>query len=423
MHVINTKASSGDTHGPAVNSPNTTPIRQRTVFFISGFDPRGAKYYYPLYRDEASTYSKVSGVPVSVSPCGQRQNGDAFWDLVADTPEGLVATRYEYLRWDDLIREHWNANPLKQIKDIVVTTIFNLRHGSLWKILKLSWPPFIALFAPFLFLCSLVLGTPLLFGLVFSAASASMETGAACALASALPVCWIIAGWWLQKKYRLLWAMRSFAFTAKQALGRLPGLENKLDQHARTLLDTITAAKDAEVLIVSHSSGSVMLALIMARALRIDPQLGQRGPVVSLLTLGHWMPMLGCLPQAQAFRDDLRLVATASNIDWLDFSAPPDGCCFALVDPIKGLGMSDVGIPEDRPKLLSPRFAEMFEPAAYARLRQDKLRLHLQYMMAGHKPAQYDYFAITTGSMTLAHRFKDQQSIKDFSQFRLFKSR
>ena len=47
----------------------------------------------------------------------------------------------------------------------------------------------------------------------------------------------------------------------------------------------------------------------------------------------------------------------------------------------------------------------MFAPAVYDELKRDKRRLHLQYLMAGDLPAEYDYFAITAGPLTLARRY------------------
>ena len=54
-----------------------------------------------------------------------------------------------------------------------------------------------------------------------------------------------------------------------------------------------------------HSSGTIMAATVLAKALRLDPSLGNYGPALSLLTLGQCMPMLACLPEAQDFRDDI----------------------------------------------------------------------------------------------------------------------
>lgn len=182
--------------------------------------------------------------------------------------------------------------------------------------------------------------------------------------------------------------------------------------------------KSYEILVVGHSSGAIMAASIVARALRLDPQLCQHGPVLSLLTLGHCIPMLACLPQAISFRAELQTLGTATGLDWLDFSAPPDACCFALVDPLQSLpgdAATEAARLPDRPKLLSPRFAQMFDAAQYAPLRRDKFRIHFQYLMASQQVVDYDYFAITAGAQTLAQRFAHLPSDDNFTGLQIFK--
>lgn len=397
-------------------------VRQRTVFYLSGFDPKGAAHYHALYRDEAAKQAVVSGMSVEVGRRHKSGEGNSFWNVTAQTPQGPAETRYIFLRWDDIVRDHWSRNQLKVMWDIVTTTFLNLRHGSLLGMLKLSWPPVVALVSPFLLLATVLMGVPLLAGLGFSASAASLGPWGASAFTVVVLATWVQFGMWLQKKYSMLWLMRSYAFTAQQAQGLVPKHEVRLKQHAQTVLSCFETTDDDEILLVGHSSGTMMAVSILARALRINPSLGSRGPIVSLLTLGQCMPMLGCLPQAHAFRDDLRLLATAPRINWLDFTAPPDGCCFALVDPLAACGISEVGENVVGPKLLSPRFAEMFERASYDVIRRDKFRIHFQYLMASGKPVAYDYFAMTAGSLMLSDRFNDQKSVKDYSDLRIFRT-
>ena len=403
----------------------TGRVRRRCVFYLSGFDPKGAAYYHALYRDEAAKQAQVSGISIEVGRRQKTAQGNAFWQITAHNIEGPeepadpVETRYEFLRWDDIVRDHWPRNPVRLRWDIMTTTWLNLCHGALWRMLKLAWPPVVALFSPFFLLFTMLLGLPLLAVLIFSGVSASLGAWGAGALTCIAVAAGVRAGRWLEKKYSMFWLMRSYAFTAQQAQGRVPTLDARLSQHANTLLSRLANNEDDEILVVAHSSGTIMAVSMLAKALRLDPQLGARGPVVSLLTLGQCTPLLGCLPQAQAFRDDLQLLTTAWGIDWVDFTAPPDGCCFALVDPVTACGISDVAGQVSRPKLLSPRFSEMFEPLDYAAIRSDKLRIHFQYLMASSKPVLYDYFAITAGKTTLTKRFSEQQSITDYRGLKL----
>ena len=112
---------------------------------------------------------------------------------------------------------------------------------------------------------------------------------------------------------------------------------------------------------------------------------------ISLLTLGECIPMLSYQPEARRFRAELEAIGVSDALAWIDFTAPPDGCCFALVDPTAVCeGRSSIAHWR-APKRLSPRFAQLFPPSRYERIRRDKYRCHFQYLMAGELPGVYDF--------------------------------
>jgi hypothetical protein len=394
-------------------------VRKRCVFYLSGFDPKGAAHYHALYRDEAAAQAKVSGLELMIGRRQKSAESNAFWEISAATAEDPVETRYEFLRWDDIVRQHWPRSQARLVKDLITTTWLNLRTGALWRMFRLAWPPVLAIFLPFLLLCAVVLGAPLLAVLAVWVTPPSWGTSAAVLLCLATLVGWAGLALQLEKKFNMAWLLRSYAFTAKQAAGGAPQLDDRLEQHAETVLARIHSAVDDEVLIIGHSSGTMMAATVLANALRRDPELGSRGPAVSLLTLGQWMPLLATLPKAERFRDDVRCLAGAKDIDWVDFSAPPDGCCFALINPSLACG-DDAAVVTDRPKLLSPKFADMFDANDYAAIRRDRFRCHFQYLMASKKAVLFDYFAITAGAQTLGDRFRSNPSVTGYKDLRFF---
>jgi pimeloyl-ACP methyl ester carboxylesterase len=395
------------------------PVRKRCVFYLSGFDPKGAAYYHALYRDEAARQAEVSGRQIIVGRRQKGAEGNAFWDISTAAPEGAVETRYEFLRWDDIVRQHWPRSQPVLIKDLISTTWLNLRTGALWRMFKLAWPPVLAIFLPFVLLCAVVTSTPLLAALIAWATPLSWGGWVAGLFSIAAATGWLALTMQLEKKFNMVWLLRSYAFTARQAKGLTPQLDGRLEQHAATLLARINSQIDDEVLLVGHSSGTTMAAIVLANALRQDSKLGSRGPAVSFLTLGHCMPLLSSLPMAKRFRADLQCLANAKDIDWIDFSAPPDGCCFALVNPLSTYEKEADNL-KGRPKLLSPRFAEMFDPDDYAAIRRDRFRCHFQYLMASKKPVPFDYFAITAGDQTLAYRFRASASVTNYKGLRFF---
>ena len=58
--------------------------------------------------------------------------------------------------------------------------------------------------------------------------------------------------------------------------------------------------------------------------------------------------------------------------------------------------------------MCSPRFHTQFAAATYNKLKRNKRRIHMQYLMAGELPSDYDYFAITAGAVTLDQRYPRQ---------------
>jgi hypothetical protein len=396
-----------------------SPVRRRCVFYVSGFDPKGARYYHGLYKEQAALQSAVNGMPLDVGPRRSVPGGGACWDVRAATDRGEVQTHYEFLPWDDIVRDNWPKNQLELWWKVVVTNLFYLRCGALWKMYQCSWPSAAAVFVPFLILLGLFIGMPVAAAcagwLVSHWTTQALAAGSVAALVAVLLV-WLAHR--LEARYSLYWMMRSFAFTAHQARGERPALEARLDALAARLVARSESAAYDEVLVVGHSSGAIMAASVLARALRQAPQLATYpGRTLSLLTLGQCIPLLGLVPQAQAFRQELALLGATDGLHWIDFSAPPDGCCFALVDPLEACGLAPA---TGRPKLLSPRFAEMFDAGEYRALRHNKLRMHFQYLRAGPRPQAYDYFLITAGASTLADRFASIPGVVGYAQLRPF---
>jgi len=207
--------------------------------------------------------------------------------------------------------------------------------------------------------------------------------------------------------------------------GGVPELTQRTAAHAlklKKLLADLPGEPGSELLLVGHSSGAIIVTSMLAEALRQDTGLGRHGPQVSLLTLGQCTPLLGCFPQAHAFRHDLATLAQAQGIVWIDFSAPPDASCFALTDPLRACGVELPSRLPDQPKLLSPQFAKMCTPEGYRRLKRNRLHLHFQYLNASELPVAYDYFQITAGRSTLGSRFAACVSVNEFTRLRIWNS-
>jgi hypothetical protein len=412
-------------------------VRRRCVFYFAGFDPTGPAHYHRLYKEQAAQQAAISGYQIEVGPRRKKSEHLAAWE-VSSTPlkgqdQPSTQTDYIFARWDDIVRTHWRSldsllAAWRFLCAFLATQWYYLRTGALMQMLRLSWPAVVALVSPLLLVLvvsGLWLATP---WLGWSVLRSTELFGSTLALATQIVV--LIALWattsvalaWivrkLENKFHMLWLMRSYLFTRQQALGRVPGLEARLQSLATSISQAHSSGAYDEVLVVGHSSGCIMAASALARSCML-PILAQNATQLSFVTVGHWLPLLSSLPSAHAFRTQLQTLSQQEALSWVDFSAPADGCCFALVNAV------NAAVPIGQrgpcaPKLLSPRFQTLFSPTDYKALCRKRFDLHFQYIMAGRVAGDYDYFALTAGNVYLKDRYANTPGVTDFTQFQLF---
>ena len=378
-------------------------VRRRHVFFFSGFDPKGAAYYHRLYSAGAADQQHTSGTPLRVGPRERTDERYAQrWKLAwqPGTPE-QVDTTFEFLGWDDLVRAHWPKGILGVAVGSVLAYAAALSSGlALVRVWRQSRRTLVAL------------AYPAVFWLLALAGGAALGTLLASMLAppGAWPAWgWALAGttcvgvWWaalrLERRLHTSWLLRIYRFADLWASGQLPDLDHRLDAMAERVFRRVQAQDADEILLVGFSVGSMLSTSVLARVL-VKCRRAQ-APVpdgsLSMLTLGQCVPLLGLMPRAHAFRQELREVSQAQGLCWTDYSSPGDWGSFALVDPLQICRIVPAGTRALVPRMRSPRFHTLFDPQEYAVLKNDKRRLHLQYLMASPRAGGYDYFRLTAG--------------------------
>ncbi len=416
-----TADSPGAAVGPAAGERSS--VRRRQVFYIAGFDPQGPSHYHRLHAEEAPRQARVAGYAMNVGPRRRVSDIASGWRVDGEFEDGAaaVASQLEFLRWDDIVRAHWPRARWRVMLGALASTIHQVRNGVLWRVLKTSWPAFVVLALPPALVALLLAWA----GVTVVACAALLSRGwalPAVVAAGTSGLAWWGFAAWAEAKVQMAWLMRSTRFILRQARGDAPDLERRLDQCAERIAQACREPEWDEVLVVGHSSGAMLAVSAVARTLSRLDAAGASAARPALLTLGECIPMLSYQPEAAAFRQELAALATAGDLTWIDVTAPPDGCCFALVDPTAAAraGHPHPSAAWRSPKLLSARFAQMFSPAAYARLRRDRHRCHFQYLQAAERVTDYDYFAITGGPIRLRDRFASHRSVDNFRQFQLF---
>jgi hypothetical protein len=365
-------------------SATASIIRRRAVFYLSGFDPRGPGFYHALYREQAEAQGRLTGARLEVGPMERADRLLTTWRV---TDAGGTRTDYGFLRWDDLIREHWHRSDWHLLADSLAVYARMTVAGVFRRIRRVSLPFWFTLTYP-LATALAVLAAPIAPAAAVAWALRATPWWAALA-AAAVALVILVAARRLAVLLKADWILRIVIFTWRQAHGRVAGLDERLDAFAGILRRAWDDPELDEVVLIGHSVGTELAVAVTARAASGAPPRAARG----LLTIGQTFPLLGAIAAAERFRSELAAVAADERLRWVDVSAPPDGACVALTDPLASCGMPASG----RVQLVAARFHRQFQPARYRRIRRNRFRIHFQYLMAAEIAEGFDYYR-TTGS-------------------------
>ena len=372
-------------------------------FFIPGYDPNAPRRYRELYRREAARQAAVSGYDIEVKRMGDAPNFS--WGVRGRFGDDRIETVIELLTWEDIVRKSMS-------RSIPVTYWVMLRtmwvyavSGAFVRLVRLRWTPMLVAVYPVLALM-VQAALAVLAGCVVMKGTGWLGLGAVAGWTAVGLAAWAVLEVFRRadRRYYAYYLIHDYGFNASEG-GRIPkALRGRIDEFAARISAALKSGVD-EVLVVGHSTGAQLAVLATVGCLEAERAQATR---LSLLTLGQVIPMQSFLPRAQGLRRDLARLSEAEGLTWVDVSAPGDGACFALSDPV---AVSGVAGPDQKwPLVLSGAFHNTLSDEEYRATKWKFFRRHIQYLCAFDRPGDYDYFAITGGPVALADRFAGRLS-------------
>ena len=385
----------------------TQMVQKRKTFYLAGYDPRGSRHYYNMYKKEALEQSKINGMEIEVA--SRRCSGDYIhtWKIHTHTQQEervlSTETEYSFLSWDDLIRQTWRKSFFAFVIDAFRFLYIYCLSGIIVRWAKL-FPPFLkAALSPFLYILLTLLAVCAIFYVGVQILTPYLPTAIATLLLVFPAYLLIKLSMHFGSKIAVLWLLRLLTSFGTYVSRPNVALSERLELFAVHIADKINSAEEDEIdeiLIVAHSVGTIlaipMLASILER-IRRESSILER---VSVMTLGECIPLVSFLKDADAYRSKMRDVSE-SGLFWVDFSSPIDQVCFPLLDFYAASGMI---VPDrHKPLLLSPRFHTMYHKEKYVKTKKDIMAAHFLYLMSTDRVGEYDYFKITAGHLPLCH--------------------
>ena len=379
------------------------PIRRRHVIYVSGYDPRGMQSFFDLLHRTCERFAKLWPIAATLRAIDVEADDIARWQLDLHGADWQVATRYDFLRMETFIRADMEQPMPRTLGRGLSWYAGDVVSGAQFRIFRAAWRfglhllCFQLLIAAWTAVAIAVafavgrildaLGLPLVASIIIALASGTAALFALRPLAERWRVVQIGSSWWTFRRF---------------GRGRATWIDQAVERGARRLIAAARAGEADEVALVGHSAGGTVACAIMARALELDPELGRSGPRIVLLTLGSVMPAVALHPAAQRMRAIVARLATAPTIVWVDCQTRKDVMCFVDFDPVAGVGIEGLGNARRNPLLWRINFKEVIAPEKYDEFSWNHFRIHYQYIMAGDRPAPYDYLLLVGGPMPIA---------------------
>src|SRR5713226_4534795 len=279
-----------------------------------------------MFRTELRKFGRLYALTATISRPQVAPDGEtASWTIETMASDWQTRTRYDFLRWEDLIQRDLAAPIWRTVFHAIWVYWRAVFSGTIARFWKAHWrfatfvtyPHFVLLIEA---LCALGIAVAFAKGLEALGIPDPFSIAAAAAL--------FVAALGTVLKYTenmtyVLYLLSDTIWTWEFSQRQRPEWDERIDRFARYLVNVARESEAEEIVVVGHSSGSFLGTEIVARALKLDPALGRHGPRVVLLTIGGNFPIVGFHAASQDFRDHLRLLAVEPSIDWIDCQSQP----------------------------------------------------------------------------------------------------
>jgi hypothetical protein len=387
-------------------------IRRRYVLYVEGYDPQGAEGYYDIFARSWKRFLKIWPLRATLGQLNIDSQDFAHWNIDAAGPNWQVATRYEFLRQEHIIRANMAEPMLRQAPRALAWAFDYLVSGALLRVLRASWQ-FGAVLIHFqmmmvwwlllsaggggltAYLLARFAGLPLFVTIPAGLAAATLV------FVSLRP----LANRWFVVQINSHWP-----YLCEYARGEPTCFDPPIEAGARRLVETARANAVDEIVVIGHSGGGAIAPAVITRALELDPEVGRRGPPIVLLTLGSIAPGAALHPKAEKLRAVFARLAVEPSVTWIDCQSRKDVMNFWEFDPVEGIG---VHVESERcnPLIWKLRFRDLLSLEFYNRIRFNFFRLHYQFLMANDRRGVYDYFMLVCGPAPVVDWARHQHAV------------
>lgn len=371
--------------------------QKRDVFYIAGYDPRGYRHYYAMFKKNLAEQNTLLNYDYTLSKA--QVNTYPFWQIQTMRTN----TTYTFLNWNDIVKKNWSEGIKDALSDCYSFFRIYTITGLFLKFGKESPHQLITGYYPFFYvLLSLIFTLFCAFGSLFYLQNFHIILGILAFILSLVFLPKML--YKLGKKLAVFWIARICSFCANWEKNSQGELELRMDDFARVIFEKLKENvndKNYELILSAHSVGTVLCINVLAKVLRKCEKENISFENLKVLTLGECIPLVSYQKRSFEFRKDLEYLGS-KNLIWYDFTSIIDGACFAQVDFIRTSGVK----AQFSPKYLSAKFHTLYKSKDYKKIKKDKYKAHFLYLFATQIQGVYNFFEFIIGKNRLEEKIK-----------------
>ncbi|WP_291951268.1 DUF829 domain-containing protein [Campylobacter sp.] len=360
--------------------------RKREVFYIAGYDPRGYRHYYTMFKKNLILQNEISNYDFELSKSEAKEKLYPHWHIKTKTTN----IKYTFLAWNDIVKKNWSENIKDALYDCYSFFKIYTITGLFIKFAKESFNQLITGYYPFFYV---LLSSIFTFFCAFSALFYFKENFHLFFAILAFILCLLVLPrifHKLGKKLAVFWIARICSFCANWEKNKQGELEQRMKQFSEYIFECLKKYaddEDFELILCAHSVGTILCIDVLTQVLQKCEKENINFKNLKVLTLGECIPLVSYQKKSCDFRKNLEYLGT-KNLIWYDFTSIIDGACFPQVDFIRTSGVkANFG-----PKYFSAKFHTLYEKQNYKKIKKDKYKAHFLYLFATQFKGMYNFF-------------------------------
>jgi hypothetical protein len=376
----------------------TALIGKRCFVQMTGYEPVGPERQHYRFVREMARFHKTWNLHGEVSPPQLSASGAVnSWTIETKGSNWRVTTDFHLFRWDDFVTADMTTSDWWRFPLGIAALFEFILTGTVIRYFIVAWRYGTFFLFPLLYLVGM---TWLAIGVTRWAVG---RLGLPYPMIVA-PLLWFALfialrftfGRFIQIGYALddWYFARDFVHRAR------PEVEARLDALAGELVRIVRETDADEIVVDGHSLGAPLSLSVVDRAKKLDPQLGERGKRLHLVSTGSSLLKVALHPAAGWLREAVGRLAADPSIYWVEYQALVDIINVYKVDPVAAMGLPPAG----KPIIRIIRIRHMVEEHTYRQFHLNFLRIHRQAVMGNERRYSYDYYMLCCGPLALAER-------------------